>query len=296
MISICIPIYNDDVTALVNELHSQCADSLVEYEILLLDDASVDRGIKEKNQKLADLTNVYYHNNSESIGLAGTRNRLGELARYPYLLFIDSDMQVVIQDYIMRYLKLCQPSVVSFGGCVYPDKCTDSRYILRWKYGKKKEEGVGKYYSCFNFLIDREIFHKHPFCQSDHQCEYEDALFGIILKKNKIDILFVDNPLLYEKKITSDDFIGRIDQSLSDLLIVEKFLKNESIEPEIRLLNKVQQLDRFGIQSLIVFFWDKFKNVCLNNLKSEKPSLFVLDFYKLGYFCYLKKQKKNADS
>jgi len=296
MISICIPIYNCDVTALVNDLYKQCTDSQIRYEILLLDDASVNTDTKEKNRNLTNLTNIHYYDNPENIGLARTRNRLGELARYPYLLFIDSDAEVVSREYLIRYLKLCQPSVVCFGGCVYPDKCLDSRYVLRWKYGKKREEGIGKYYSCFNFLIDRKVFLKYPFSQLLHQYGYEDTLFGMVLKKNNIDVFFVDNPLLHAGLTTSENYIVKVEQSLSNLLMIETFMKEEGVSHEIRLLRKAGQVEQLHLQPLVIFLWRILKGICLSNLKGKKPSLFLLDFYKLGYFCNLKRQKRYVDS
>ena len=40
MLSICIPVYNFDVTELVKALNSQAEELHVSYEILVIDDAS----------------------------------------------------------------------------------------------------------------------------------------------------------------------------------------------------------------------------------------------------------------
>lgn len=291
MISICIPIYNCDVRALVDDLKKQCADSLVGYEILLLDDASTDTAVARRNSEMADSKTVFYDTNVQNIGLSRTRNRLSQWAKHPYLLFIDSDAQVVMHDYITRYLKVCQSGVACFGGCVYSDKCEDHRYTLRWKYGKEREEGVGKYYSCFNFLIDRNLLLEHPFSENLHRYGYEDTLLGIELEDNRIDILFIDNPLLHKGLVTSQEFIEKINSSLHNLLLIEELLKEKGIEPSIKLLKTAGKLKKMGMQTFVVFLWNMFKNACINNLNGNNPSLFLLDFYKLGYFCNLKQKK-----
>lgn len=292
MISICIPVYNCDVTTLVNDLEKQCKDCRIEYEILLLDDASTDTNLSGRNEKLANSVNVFYNTNPQNIGLARTRNRLGEQARYPYLLFIDSDARVVMHDYIVRYLKVCQPDAVCFGGCIYPKECLDPKYKLRWKYGKKREEGIGKYYSCFNFLIAKSVFLKYPFSENLYRYGYEDALFGVELENSDdVDVLFIDNPLLHPGLVASEEFLKRIDLSLSNLLIIENILREKNIEPAIRLLKVAELFEKKHLQSLVVFVWNILKTTCLKNLKGKNPSLFLLDFYKLGYFCNLKMRK-----
>ena len=55
-LSICIPIYNYDVRAVVKELNLQANNAGVDFEILLLDDASTI--FKEENRELADIENV----------------------------------------------------------------------------------------------------------------------------------------------------------------------------------------------------------------------------------------------
>ena len=52
MISILIPVYNYDVTELVAELHRQCMDLGMPFEILCYDDGS-QSDFKAKNQIIA---------------------------------------------------------------------------------------------------------------------------------------------------------------------------------------------------------------------------------------------------
>lgn len=67
------------------------------------------------------------------------RNYLGEQARYPYLLFLDTDTSPVGEDFLSLYLKNAGGQVVCGGFC-YPEE-GDS--FLRNKYGAQVEAQPG---------------------------------------------------------------------------------------------------------------------------------------------------------
>lgn len=288
MISICIPIYNRDVTQLVNKLSEQATSVGIIHEILLLDDCSTSLDTKEKNRVLANKQTIFSYENESNRGLAYTRNRLGQLAKYSYLLFIDSDALVVKSDYLSTYTKYCQPKVVCFGGCVYTQEYPDPKFLLRWKFGKKREEGIGKYYSCFNFLIDRELFNQNPFSDKLNQYGYEDTLFGILLKQKGLDILFVDNPMLHDGLEPAAEYLKKVNKSVQNLLQIEDVLKLQKVEEEIKILRIYKKIERLKLKHFITFVFSLTKKVCINNLTGENPKLWVLDFYKIGYLCNLK--------
>jgi len=288
MISICIPVFNNDVSGLVKDLCGQCEDSGAEYEIVLLDDASNNSEYIGKMQQCGELPNVSYHRNDSNLGLAQTRNRLGELARYPYLLFIDSDAKMMRADYIERYIKFCYKNVVCFGGCAYTKECSDEKYILRWKYGKMKEEGVGKYYSCFNFLVDKDILKNYPFASDFRQYGYEDTMFGINLEQNDIEVCFIDNPMLHMGLDPAEVYLDKVRQSLTNLLALDAYFHAKDIDPKIRSLKVFRFLRKFHLNGIVAATFRNIQKLFLKNLKGKKPSLTILNFYKLGYLCNLK--------
>lgn len=68
-------------------------------------------------------------------GPAFIRNYLGEQARYPYLLFLDTDTSPVGEDFLSLYLKNAGGQVVCGGFC-YPEEGTPFCAInteRRWK-------------------------------------------------------------------------------------------------------------------------------------------------------------------
>ena len=88
MISILIPIYNVDVTELVNELNQQANSLSSEIEIICIDDCSSNNEVKSNNQNLKNLEIVSYTELSKNIGRGAIRMKLAESAKYKTLLFL----------------------------------------------------------------------------------------------------------------------------------------------------------------------------------------------------------------
>jgi len=288
MISICIPIYNYDASKLVHDLHDQACELGVDYEFILLDDVSSE-SFRKINRELSNLDKVVYRENEVNIGLSKMRNRLAEMAGYPYLIFIDSDAVVTKPDYLKKYIEQCRPNIVCFGGCVYPAQRPDKEHILRWKFGKKREEGKGRYYSCFNFMADSKIIQQYPFSEDLRQYGYEDNLFGATLKHAGVDITFLDNPMLHPGLDTADGYLKKIELSISNLIFIEPFLVDEEMRSSIRLLVTYTRLKKMHLTGMVNISFKILKSLCLKNLRSSNPRLFILDFYKLGLLCSKKK-------
>ena len=290
MISVCIPVYNTDVNLLVRTLYKQASAGSDPFEIILLDDDSADIETKQENEKLAGIPNVRIFENEQNKGLSATRNKLAESARYPYLLFIESDAEIVREDYWQTYISFCTSNSACFGGCVYSDSLPQTEFILRWKFGKQREEGVGKYFSCFNFLIPKDIFCKYPFSEKLNSYGYEDSLFGITLQHNNADIKFIDNPLLHTGLDISYTYLEKVESSIRNLITIEPLLKEIKKEKRIRLLKLYYSIQYLSYPIALLF--RLLKKVLLLNLRGNNPSLKILDFYKLGYLCNLKTKKE----
>jgi len=90
MLSILIPIYNEDITKLVKDLAYQCNRQKIDFEIICFDDASKQR-YKDKNEVLRSVFRVNYVELSENLGRAKIRNWLAKSARFEHLMFLDGD-------------------------------------------------------------------------------------------------------------------------------------------------------------------------------------------------------------
>ncbi|MFZ1582371.1 MAG: glycosyltransferase [Saprospiraceae bacterium] len=121
MLSIVIPIFNQDIRPLVFTLMKQCNKLNINYQILCFDDCS-DQKYKDMNQELAFKINVNYTEMTENLGRSKIRNWLGKAAYFDYILFLDGDSTVKNKDFIKNYINLVQPDQVIYGGRQYYPK------------------------------------------------------------------------------------------------------------------------------------------------------------------------------
>ncbi|MBK6783466.1 MAG: glycosyltransferase family 2 protein [Saprospiraceae bacterium] len=104
MLSILIPVYNQDVRRLAYSLANQCTKLNINYQILCFDDGS-DVKYKQKNGELAFKMNINYTELPENLGRSKIRNWLGKSAYFEYLLFLDGDSGVRDKNFIKNILK-----------------------------------------------------------------------------------------------------------------------------------------------------------------------------------------------
>lgn len=115
MLSICIPIYNNDIVALVNYLHEQCTKCKIPFEIICIDDAS--SLYKADNRTLQAHPEIKYSELTQNVGRAVIRNLLAEKAIYSTVLYLDSDVSVRDNDFIKKYIECIEKKIpVAVGG------------------------------------------------------------------------------------------------------------------------------------------------------------------------------------
>ena len=125
-LSILIPTYNDCCVELVNNLAQQAMRlSGLSYEIIVLDDASNRPEVLLQAAYINELRNTRFVRRETNVGRAKIRNILTSMARYQWLLFLDSDMEIVSPDFLERYLQAPPEAAVVYGGnCVQRDRRT----------------------------------------------------------------------------------------------------------------------------------------------------------------------------
>lgn len=301
MLSILIPVYNFDCVVLVKELHNQCMELNISFEILVLDDTSTQH--KVENRMINDLENCQYIESTIHFGRAKIRNELGRRAKFENLLFIDSDALVDRPDFIQKYIDNKDKAQAVIGGMKYSEN-PPKENALRWYYGSQREfipaetrnKTPYKSLISFNIMLKKSVFGKHPFDEGSIDVEksgygHEDTLLGLELKNNNISVLHIDNQLVHDYLETNEGFIA------NSLIAVEKYVFNpqfqeKEIVEQIKIFRVFEKMKSFRMIGVLSFIFKNFKSLMKKNLFKSNPSIRIFDFYRLSYLAYYYKKNR----
>lgn len=287
MISICIPIYNFDVSALITALKFQMEQTQMGCELLLIDDGSEEKFKGINRNYSADCQYVELENN---VGRAKIRNLFLEYATQPYLLFLDCDAIIDSPNFLQNYLDQLplQPNIIC-GGRLYPKEKPDKNQMLRWNYGVQCESQPSairslhpnKSFMTNNFLIEKELFASVPFEERLTQYGHEDTLFGYELSKRNISILHIENPVINGDIETNEDFLKKTEAGIQNLIQILSFTNYDpKIINSIRLLKTYQRVKI--LKPILKPIFSLINPILRNNLIKKGNSVMFFNLYKLG--------------
>jgi glycosyltransferase involved in cell wall biosynthesis len=294
-ISLLIPVYNYDIVALVHSMKGALGKVPEFCEILIGDDGS-SAEFKEKYRSLED-ENVRVIFSEKNIGRAAIRNKLALEARGDFLLFIDADVMVpgTAEAYMLKWLSMMTDYRVLCGGTLYHDSPPgDPDKLLRWKYGKHKEQRKAvernKHphagFSTFNVLIEKTVFSKIRFNEELKQYGHEDTLLGYQLKKAGIDILHIDNGLMHEGLESNKDFLNKTKLGIENLSkLFDNVTDKKAFSETVRILRVYNRLKFFRLTRILAGLFIRYRERMEIKLDSSKISLMLFAFYKICMFC-----------
>lgn len=295
MLSILIPSYNYNTLPLVRELYSQLILEKTAFEIIVQDDASTINENTKINSEINDIPNCRFERNEATLGRGQNRNSLVSKAQYSWLLFLDCDTFPQHKNFIRNYFECIKKdnSAAVYGGIVYHKERPKAEEMLRWVYGKEREEipletrskAPYKYSLISNFLVRKETLKKHPFDDKLLQYGYEDIVLIQDLKQENIAITQIDNAAYHLQLESSGVFLQKTKHSLQNL----KFLVDEKIftHDNTSLIKTYEWISKMGLRNFTALLFKKAEGFLTKNLLSENPSLKLFLLYKLGYFCQL---------
>lgn len=294
MLSILIPTYNYDCTQLVHALHQQAEHLNIHYEIIVMDDASPITTYREKNREINTLSHCRLIELEKNLGRARIRNRLADEARFEWLLFMDSDAEMISNSFIVNYLKHTDADVVC-GGLCHADTLPSPEVSLRYAYEKRADKKRAACYRSqrpyeqfitFCFMIRASTFQAIRFDESITEYGHEDTLFGVELARRKVNILHIDNPMRQGGIETNAEFIEKSRAAIRNLVLLE-----DSMEGHSALLGLHRLLCHIGVDSYIAQWFSRKEQWITERLVNGGASSVRLFFiYKLGYYCLLKLQ------
>lgn len=293
-LSILIPTYNKVCIELVKALQVQASTlSNFEYEILVADDGSTDLQTIKGNREINKIANCQYLERERNEGRAKIRNFLAKEAKYDWLLFIDSNMNVISNDYIAKYHNSAACDVVYGGYRIKTDEETkrrlsnNLRYIFETaapqngNYLLRKAKPYADFHTS-NFMVRRTIMMKYPLDERFRHYGYEDVLWGKTLKNNNIKIYHIDNALGYDNFIGNMAFISKTEESLRTLFEFKTELKDYS-----KLIRWANTISRYHLKPLCHFLFPLLSLPIKAKLTGNKPCILWFNIYKLLYYIHL---------
>ena len=286
-ISVLIPTYNHVCVALVKGLAQQLEAVGGDYEIIVADDGSTDAATVAENQVINTLPHCRYIVREENVGRAAIRNFLVREARYTYVLFIDSDMTLISDDFIRRYLDSDCDTVIDGGVAIGGDPDT-LKGNLRYCYEKAEEarhtaperqKSPYQHLHTANLLVRRDLMIEHPFDERFRHYGYEDVLLGKSFREQRIPIAHIDNPLGFCTFETNADFVAKTEEGLRTLGQFRDDLRGYS-----RLLTLISNIHIPAVLTVIRLWHRLFGRLERRNLCGNRPSITVFKLYRLGYF------------
>jgi glycosyltransferase involved in cell wall biosynthesis len=298
-LSVCIPIYNTDVRALVNDLCTQI-DALpkASINIVLIDDASAP-----KYTKCNVFTQSYVQSIllAENIGRSRIRNAFLNYSDADYLLFIDGDSTIEYPLFLKKYVDYLtqKPTEVLVGASVYQSHKPARSMYLRWSYSTQREsldyhkrtqnQHVG--FKTNNFVIRRSVLQQIPFDEKLTGYGHEDTLLGLRLAAQKIHIDHIDNPVFNLKLDTNTEFLSKTDSALTNLLWLAANHPTLHVADYNRLLQLHLKLKQ---HVFLKYFMGRLTSIIpflVYLLKTGYAPLMLFDLYRL---LRLQQLNKNA--
>jgi glycosyltransferase involved in cell wall biosynthesis len=291
MLSVLIPVFRVDVTQLVADLHFQCSELKVPFEIRLQDDFSPDF-FRTKNRTLASLfQEVIYQENALNLGRSITRNILMEEAQFEWMYFLDCDSDISQNPSLLKQFWIQKNTeVLLSGGRIYQNQPPENpEFYLHWLWGSKRElldpskrmlDPINHFLSN-NFLVHRSITSQVKFDPAIRGYGYEDTIFANELTQRGFRIQHIENPLVHIGLDAFNDFIRKIEESLINIQKIEQIYSERSLDSPLKskLINTWKKYRRIIPAWLLKPFLPILKLI----LKGRNTSLFAFDLYRLFY-------------
>jgi hypothetical protein len=122
-------------------------------------------------------------------------------------------------------------------------------------------------------------------------------LLGFDLFSSGIKIVHIDNPVEHTGLEDAALFLNKTKTALENLLFISEEILNgdKSFAKQVRFLRQYHKITRIIPPFLLRLFFKVCHHMMEQNLKGEKPWLFLFDLFKLSYFSTIKKPPAKVD-
>jgi glycosyltransferase involved in cell wall biosynthesis len=294
MVSVLIPVYNQEVKALVFELRRQCSGLNVPFEVICLDDGSKEE-FKTVNRALTGEANIIYEELTVNLGRSGIRNELVKRAQFPWLWFLDCDADATVNPDLAKnfWAKKGENTLISGGRIYQKEKPSDRSLYLHWLWGSERElldpglrmKNLVTSFLSNNFLLHKSILEKVGFDETMTGYGYEDTLFAAELVKAGYKIQHIKNPVMHIGLEPADVFLKKIEESLLNLLRLKEICKLKGLPFPVnsKLYQAYNLLNNSLLRFLLTPYLIKNTGSWRKELLNDSPSLRTFDLYRLAF-------------
>ncbi|MBC6607733.1 glycosyltransferase [Hymenobacter sp. BT188] len=287
-LSILIPVFNRDVTSLVQALAEQAPDWDGAIEIICLDDGSAEH-YRQLNRKLANSLQVIYQELPHNVGRSAARNRLAAIASQPWLLLLDNNVNLPDTRFLARYAAaIAQTKApVLVGGTTYTSSLpTDAATYLRWHYGRRREafsasvrqQNPHSQFKLKNILLKADVLNQVKLDETLTRYGHEDTKFGWRLQAAGIRVQHLDNPVLHDGLEAGEAFLLNTRQAVENLVYL---YRSEALGIDTKLLRVALRLQRLGLGTATRIALGPVEPLLWRQLLGPTPQLRNLDILKL---------------
>ena len=297
MLSILIATYNYGCARLAAELRTQAEklrlkeNGAFDYEIIISDDGSTNKDALAENAAIRSWPRCKHVLLTTNGGLAHNRNELIRNARYEHVLLMDGDAAVCRENFIETYWQSRHLADVVCGSLINPPGDPAPGHELRYCYEREAERlrtvtfrsrYPYRHFSAFNIMANKRVFEHVCFDERCVEYGYEDALFGLELKREGITVAHIDNPLIHEGIDSNRSFLQKTETALRVLKRLGSPLQEQTGASRYYAM-----LTRYKLDGMARFLFRKTQKLLRKNLLGRHPSLPLFSLYKLGYYATL---------
>ena len=229
-LSILIPVYNWDISPLLEKLSGQCDKAGVQerVEIRVIDDGSSE---KFDNAASAEqFTLVMYQEFSVNRGRVAVRNELLGHARGEYILLLDADMLPDHDGFIEKYLSMARDKYeIVCGGISYLQvteaNASNASFYL-YKSGKTealpaetRNRTPWRYLFTSNVMLSRDVIHSIRFDSRFSGYGYEDIEWAIRLVKTHT-VKHIDNSCTHMGVMDKQQVYKKMRESIENYVLL----------------------------------------------------------------------------
>ena len=222
-LSVLIPYYRDDPTALLQALLSQTAQQ-ADVEVLIYDDGT---GNSELNAKVSAAvksahSTVHLMIAHENKGRSAARNALQENARADWVLFLDADMRPVHDNFLSEYTALIKVNIadVIFGGFTVPEKAETADQELHRALSEVSDclslaarQAAGpQFVASSNLAVRKAVLAAEGFDDGFNGWGWEDSEWAARVAKS-FSLIHADIPALHLGLESTDTLLNRFKTS-----------------------------------------------------------------------------------